>query len=210
MNYFKVNKISKRIHISGVSVLTLISLVLLGSLITPILAMAQSIEPDLNRNIKLNLVPYTDNQNLRLSLIGLSSNASYTINGQTGNSSEGYYAFPHFDGQYLSLTTGLVNKVSQDQTRGEPQFTLGFNIIGENDNYTLSFINGRITEEGWIDNTYFQKIGANSTKLVNLPQIIEMKDDNYVSLEKITATLENDTIAKPISFNINLIRNSLP
>ncbi|CAN5807992.1 hypothetical protein BH23THE1_BH23THE1_26260 [soil metagenome] len=179
-------------------------------MIIPWSVWAQTDNPDLDRNVKLELVPYTSEQNLRLIDIGLDSNPSFTINGQTGNTSEGYYAFTNFEGRYLSLTTGLINKSSQDQTRGESQFTISFHIQGENQNYTLTFINGRINDEGWIDNTFYQKIAANSTKLINLPDLIEIRNDSYLSIDKITVTLEKDTVVKPASFNINMIRSSIP
>ncbi|WP_148686652.1 hypothetical protein [Candidatus Nitrosocosmicus hydrocola] len=184
------------------------SLIILG-FIMPTSVWAQTNEQDVDRNVKLKLVPFTGDQNLKLNLIGLGSNPTFLLNGQTGNNSEGYYAFTNFEGQYLAITTGLINKSSQDLVRGEAQFTIGFHLLGENGNYTLAFIDGRINDEGWVDNTYYQEISPNSTKLVNLPELIQSKNDSYLAMDKVTITLEKDTSVRPASFNIDLIRGTI-
>ena len=161
-------------------------------------------------NKKLNWIPFNTTQNLNIQSIGLNSTPAFLIRGNTDNKTSGFNAYKNYNGTFISVTTGKINKTHNNQSDQNSQFTISFVIKGNKNNYTLSFVNGRLSEEGWVNNNFYQPIGANESKLVNLLNLISLKNDQYNNIEKIILGLEKDTKASPISFHIGFFDTFIP
>jgi hypothetical protein len=161
-------------------------------------------------DMKLNWIPFNTTQNLNIQSIGLNSTPAFLLKGDTDNKSSGFNAHKQYNGTFISVTTGKINKTHNNQSDPNSQFTISFKIKGNKNNYILSFVNGRLSEEGWVDNNFYQPIEANESKLVNLQNLISLKNDQYSNIEKIILGLEKDTKANPISFHIGFFDTFIP
>jgi hypothetical protein len=161
-------------------------------------------------NKKLNWIPFDTTQNLNIQSIGLNSIPTFLLKGDTNNKSSGFTAYKKYNGTFISVTTGKRNKTHNNQSDPNSQFTISFKIKGNKSNYTLSFVNGRLSEEGWVNNNFYQPIGANESKLINLLNLISLKNDQYHNIEKIILVLEKNIKANPISFHIGFFDTFVP
>lgn len=163
-----------------------------------------------SNNNKFDWIPFESNQGINVTTIGHESIPVFLLYGETGIQNEGFSSYQLFDGSFIVVSTGIINKTSQSVSGSDPQFTISFNIMGENNNYTVTFVNGRLFEEEWSENNYYVPMTENSTKIINLPELINTKLDKYIAIEKIIVGLEKNAQARQIIFSISLVKNYIP
>ena len=134
----------------------------------------------------------------------------FIINGTTNNKPSGFSSYQNYNGKYIGLSIGNLTKKSRDPETGDPQVSFDFYIKGEKGDYQLMFVNGRLNQEGWKNNTYFSRIDSYSSKLVSLKDLVASHGDVYSSLKRIGITFEKNIIINPLQFKIDFYPDLFP
>jgi hypothetical protein len=134
----------------------------------------------------------------------------FIINGTASNKASGFSSYQNYNGKYISLIIGKLAKKSRDPATGDPQVSFDFYIKGQKGDYQLMFVNGRLNQEGWKNNTYFSRIDSYSSKLVSLKDFVAMHGDVYSSLKRIGITFEKNIIINPLQFRIDFYPDLFP
>lgn len=137
-----------------------------------------------------------------ISIIPLSSTDSastFELRGSTGNSTE---SFISTDLNYADSPIRL-NITSADKLSGGP-ISFVFKVIGnDSDPRYLRFVNGPLFMTGWKDNSYFENISSNSSKLISFDQILKDHGE-YTYLDGIIIVIQKHSTINSITFSLNL------
>ncbi len=156
-------------------------------------------------DIKLNKWGNPNNLNL-YNLPGPNKNISL-IN-IDGNSFGGPAGFESpslkYADRYISLNFGSIYKYPETA-----QITIQLEIVGDNDKYNLYLVNGRLGYEGWLENNYYKKITSNSSQLVDLVELVSLKRDNFLYLDKININIEKNTEISSFPFRIDFGKSTI-
>ncbi|WP_458747531.1 hypothetical protein [Candidatus Nitrosocosmicus sp. T] len=122
------------------------------------------------------------------------------VDGGTSDNPAGFMSSPlRYTERYISMNTGFISKYPEIA-----QITIQLVLVGDKSEYILNFINGRLGYEGWLNNTYYEKISSNSSHLVDLTELISLNGDRYSYLEGINIIVEQDTQIGILQFRIDL------
>ena len=132
------------------------------------------------------------------------------ISGTTKNKASGFSSYQNYNGKYISLSIGNLVKKSRDPGTGDPQVSFDLYIKGRKGDYQLMFVNGRLKQEGWKNNTYFSRIDSYSSRLVSLKDFVALHGDVYSSLKRIGITFEKNIIINPLQFRIDFYPDLFP
>ena len=134
----------------------------------------------------------------------------FIINGTTNSKASGFSSYQNYNGKYIGLSIGNLTKKSRDRATGDPQVSFDFYIKGQKGDYQLMFVNGRLKQEGWKNNTYFSRIDSYSSKLVSLKDLVALHGDVYSSLKRIGIAFEKNIIINPLQFRIDFYPDLFP
>jgi hypothetical protein len=150
----------------------------------------------------LQFAPWGPINTLQISNITRYNSNFYMINGTGGNASSGFASSNlNYQGNYVSLMVGDIQKSQVSQTA----FSIG--VTGKNGNYFLIFVNGPLSTIGWRGNNYYESIGPNSSRLVDLKSLISLRNDDYSSVNKISIVLQKN-VTSLLEFRIDLNRTT--
>jgi hypothetical protein len=173
-------------------------------------------QENLSSNFRPEWIPFKSNQDISIKPIGVNNSSFFIIEGSTKDQNEGFSAYNQYLGEFIAVGSGLMNKSNSKNSELESQFTISFKILGKNDNYTISLVNGRLAEQGWVEKIYYDKIIDNSSLLINLPELVAtmndsyLKNDSYLGVEKTILGIEKNTYVEYIIFSLNFIDKQIP
>jgi len=122
------------------------------------------------------------------------------IDGSSPDYPSGFMTGPlGYAGRYISMNFGSIYKDPETA-----KTTIQLEVAGNKNKYFLNFISGKLGYEGWLEDTYYEKISSNSSHLVDLANIISLKGDRYSYLEGINIIVEKDTQIGILQFRIDL------
>lgn len=122
------------------------------------------------------------------------------IDGNTAGSSSGFMSSELSSVErYISMNFGTINKYPKNA-----QITIQLEIVGDKGEYNLNFVNGRLSYEGWLKDTYYEKVSSNSSRLVDLAKLISLKGDRYSYLKQININVEKNIQIDIFQFRIDL------
>jgi hypothetical protein len=181
-------------------------------LITSLFSLSAFLGSALVTGMKLHsmeFTPYKNQSKLLLKADGNSSISGYLIQGQTTNQSEGFSTFVGSNIGHALVTLGAVNKTSLEESRGEGQISFVFNIDGEEGDYKIVLVNGRLASWGWTNNTYFLGANPDSVNFLDFPIILSDRDDKIAFLRSIDIGVDKYLSLDPLEFRIDLFNSSM-
>lgn len=159
---------------------------------------------------KFEWIPFDTDQELEIQDLGLDSHHIFLLNGTTLNQNGGFTDYHRIYQQSVVLTTGIIDKTNKRNSDIESQFTISFNVIGENKNYSLVLVNGRPPQSGWNEETFYVKMQHNATVNIDFNELTESVNDKYIAIEKTILGLERYTDAQEIIFSIYAVDGNIP
>lgn len=85
-------------------------------------------------------------------------------------------------------------------TRGEPEISFDIYLNGTR----VVFVNGRVNQEGWINNVYYNRVELNSYNLLNLDNLLSLQRE----LHKIVIAFEKKQTVNPFDFTIGFYNDT--
>ena len=159
-----------------------------------------------SREAENSFIKWGTNNNLTLNKIQINDHIGdfLRVNGSSGNFPIGFVSQEkNYTGRYLSMFLGNVEK-SRDF-----QVSFAFDLKGLKNDYRLIFVNGPLNIAGWRGVTYYDSITANTSKLLDLTNMISSMGDSYISLKKITLVVQGNAMVKTFEFRIELGKTTL-
>lgn len=198
--------------ILSLTTLLIITVILLSLIDHPtVSAQAVAIKSDnVTKLLPIKYIPFGSNANISVKSNGVGRTAGVSVEADIGDNPAGLSSYNIFKGKFISIFLGNVSKTSNDLKRGEPQISFKFDIDAAQGEYHLIIVNGRLSETGWVNNVYYDKIQPNSYKLFNLPELFNSKGFNYKDLKRIAITFEKQQKINKLEFNIALFQDSTP
>jgi chitodextrinase len=128
----------------------------------------------------------------------------YRLTGSTGNMPSGYISDElNYTGRYVSIFFGQIVKTP------DRQLSIALDVLGEKGRYKFFFINGYLNIMGLRGNNYYSKIIPNSSRLIDLIDIISGLNDRYIALEKIEINVQNNAQINKFEFRIDLGKSTV-
>lgn len=124
------------------------------------------------------------------------------MTGSTGRDYGGFISNSlDYRGRYISLVIGKAIKSS------DHNFTVSFviNIRGAQSDYSLIFVNGPLSIQGWIGNSYYEKIDSYSSRLIDVHNFIP---DYQAYVRQIQIVMQNESKLESLDFRIGLDRST--
>lgn len=137
--------------------------------------------------------------NLKITKTNLSDSTFYRLSGNTLSESDGLISDVNdYKGRYISFIIGKTIKNSD--------FQVSFSLLveGQKENYNIVLIHGPLKVEGWIGNTYYEKINSYSSRLLDLEKLLESQDDEYVSTDQIVTVITRNSSLPVFDFIVAL------
>lgn len=151
---------------------------------------------------QINFFPWGNDNNMKLAVLSTNASPFYILKGSTGAGTAGFYSPSlNYKGNYLSLTLGNVNKTGSPS---HSQVSFVFEIQGMKDEYRLSFVHGPLSILGWRNNTYYENINDDSTRIVNLEDLLSFNNDSYSHIEEAFILVQEQITLNPLEFKIRL------
>lgn len=158
----------------------------------------------ITKNTKMsthNFTRWGTNNNLTLNKIQIDQNGIdfYELNGTTQNYAAGFESQEFYNtNRYLSLSLGTVIKSSNLQV------SLSFQLQGKNGYYSLVYVSGPLSVAGWREHVYYDQIFPNSSKLVDLDELLRPTGDRYVATKLVTIVVQKDAKIDKFEFRADL------
>jgi hypothetical protein len=157
---------------------------------------------DKSKPTNLQFAPWGQINTLQMGNITKYDSNFYIITGTSGNASSGFASQNlNYQGNYVSLMVGNIQKSQPSQT------AFSISVTGKNGNYFLIFVNGPLSTIGWRGNNYYEPIGPNSSRLIDLKSLIALRNDDYSSVNKISIVLQKN-VTSLLEFRIDLNRTT--
>lgn len=153
-----------------------------------------------NEIIKLKKLTFNEGLDLNLHQDKVANFSFFTLDGDSYDNATSFESEQlNYSGEHISLNFG--NIITHPQNN---QVSFVFHLRGENDVYNLALVSGRLYLEGWLNNTFYQKIEPSSSLLLNLKDLVTEKHDKFLSLDKVYVNIEKDTQFESFPFRIDM------
>ncbi|MCW3980156.1 MAG: hypothetical protein NWF11_01635 [Candidatus Bathyarchaeota archaeon] len=117
--------------------------------------------------------PWGANNGLGITLSNRYEAQFFNLHGTTLGEPAGFSSQLNYEGKYLSIVVGEVNKSK------EAYVSFSFKVQGEHGEYLIVFSFGSITREGWFESNYYERLFEFSSMLLDLENLLSFKSDEY-------------------------------